>query len=41
MVIIGLHNRLEIWSDKLWNIYREKAENNIEDFASKLSNLGI
>lgn len=41
VVIIGLHNRLEVWSDKLWNAYREKAESNIEDFASKLSDLGI
>lgn len=41
VVITGLHNRLEVWSEKLWNAYREKAEGNIEEFASKLKELGI
>ena len=41
VVITGLNNRLEVWSEKLWNAYRQKAEDNIEDFASKLSDLGI
>ncbi|MCH8244525.1 division/cell wall cluster transcriptional repressor MraZ [Patescibacteria group bacterium] len=41
VVITGLNNRLEVWSEKLWNIYRQKAEDNIEDFASKLSDFGV
>lgn len=41
VVITGLNNRLEVWSEKLWNTYRQKAESSIEEFASKLGDLGI
>ena len=41
VIITGLNNRLEVWSEELWSTYRQKAEDNIEDFASKLGDLGI
>ena len=41
VVITGLNNRLEVWSEELWNTYRQKAEESIEDFVSKLGDLGV
>jgi len=40
-VIIGLYNRLEIWSEEKWDIYRERAEKNVDDLAGKLGELGL
>ena len=41
VVITSLNNRLEVWSEKLWDAYRKGAESNIEDLASKLGDLGV
>jgi MraZ protein len=40
-VIAGLNNRLEIWNEKRWEDYKKKAEQSVEEFASKLSDQGI
>ena len=40
-VIIGLYNRLEVWSEEKWDVYKEKAEKNVGDLASKLGELGL
>ena len=40
-VIIGLYNRLEVWSEERWESYRKKAEQEVDDLASKLGELGL
>ena len=40
-VIIGLYNRLEVWSEEKWEIYKQRAEKNVDDLASKLGELGL
>lgn len=41
VIICGLSNRLEIWDAKKWSDYREKAEAEVDEIASKLGPLGI
>ena len=41
VIIIGLHNRLEIWDAKRWDAYKKKMEKDVGDIASKLGELGI
>ena len=40
-VIIGLYNRLEVWSEERWETYRGRAEKNVDNLASKLGELGL
>ncbi len=41
VTVAGLFNRLEIWDDKKWEIYRSKAEENSDEIAEQLGKLGI
>lgn len=41
VVICGLSNRLEIWDEKKWEVYRKNAEKGVEKIVSKLGPLGI
>jgi MraZ protein len=41
VTIAGLYNRLEIWDEKKWQEYREKAEENTDEIAENLGKLGI
>jgi len=41
IVICGLYNRLEIWNDENWEVYKKKMEKEVGDLASKLGELGI
>lgn len=38
-VIVGLYNRLEIWSEEKWKEYRARTESNAEEIAEQLSGL--
>jgi len=40
-VVAGLYNKIEIWSQERWEMYRQKAEKNLDDLASKLGELGL
>jgi len=40
-VVAGLYNKIEIWSQEKWETYRQKAEKNVDDLASKLGELGL
>ena len=40
-VVIGLNNRLEVWSEEKWEIYKQQAEKKVGDLASKLGELGL
>ena len=39
VVIVGVGNHVEIWSDKLWE--REESERNLESIRSKLASIGL
>jgi len=41
VVVCGLYNRLEIWDEEKWEIYKKEAEKEVGDFAAKLKELGI
>ncbi len=41
VVVCGLSNRLEIWDEQKWEVYRKKAEKGVEEIVSKLGPLGI
>lgn len=41
VVVCGLFNRLEVWDEEKWNIYKTKIEKNVGDLAEKLKELGI
>lgn len=41
VILAGLYNRIEIWDEKRWNVYREKIEKEAGDLAEKLKELGI
>jgi MraZ protein len=40
VVIVGVHNRLEIWNDKAWGEYKSKIEKQADVVAEKLGELG-
>lgn len=40
VVIVGVHNRLEIWNDKTWNEYKSRIGNQADVLAEKLGELG-
>lgn len=40
VVIVGVHNRLEIWNDKSWNEYKTRIGSQADVLAEKLGELG-
>jgi MraZ protein len=41
LVVVGLYNRLEIWSKEAWEKYKRSTEESSTDIAEKLSELGV
>ena len=41
VVIAGLYNRIEIWSEELWNIYKQQTERESNAIAGQLGSLGV
>src|SRR6056297_3645404 len=41
VVVIGLANRIELWSEKKWSDYLQSAEDDSEEIASAMEELGI
>jgi len=41
VTVAGLFNRLEIWDEKKWKIYKTSAEKNTDKIAEQLGKLGI
>lgn len=41
VVLVGVLNRLEIWSEDNWKDYKKNSEKSIGDIAEKLGELGI
>ena len=40
VIIIGLYNRLEIWDEGKWNVYKKDSDKNYNSIAEALSSLG-
>jgi len=40
-VIAGLYNRIEVWDEKKWDIYKTKTEQEAGDIAERLKELGV
>lgn len=41
VVITGLFDRLEIWDEEKWNIYKQKTEAEAGEIAEQLAELGV
>jgi len=41
VTVAGLYNRLEIWDETKWNLYKTKAEKNTDEIAEQLGKLGV
>lgn len=41
VVVTGMYNRLEIWPEESWKKFKEEMEENSEEVAEKLEELGI
>jgi MraZ protein len=41
VAIIGMYNRIEIWSEEDWKKYQEKTEKSVGDIAERLGELGV
>ncbi len=41
VVVAGLYNRIEIWDEAKWQIYKQKTEKEAGDIAERLKELGI
>ncbi len=40
-VILGAINRIEIWSEANWNLYREENEKSFDSLGEKIADLGL
>jgi len=41
IVIAGVYNRLEVWDEKKWTVYKKNAEKNTDEIAEQLGKLGV
>ncbi len=41
LVFAGLYNRIEIWSEDSWNIYKQQTEKDSNVIAEQLGDLGV
>lgn len=41
VVIAGLYNRIEIWSEELWEAYKKQTEQQSNEIAEQLGSLGV
>jgi MraZ protein len=40
-IIAGLYDRIEIWDEEQWNIYKEKMQKESNDIAESMGELGV
>jgi MraZ protein len=39
--IVGVHSRVELWSEDTWKTYKASVESGADELSEKLSNLGV
>ncbi|MEX0869993.1 MAG: division/cell wall cluster transcriptional repressor MraZ [Candidatus Spechtbacterales bacterium] len=41
VIVTGVYNRIEVWDEKIWNLYKKKSEKDAEGLAERLGELGV
>jgi MraZ protein len=41
VVLAGIHNRIEIWDEEAWTLYKRKIEAQADALAEKLGEIGV
>ena len=41
IVIAGVYNRLEIWDEAKWNLFKKSTEKEVDNMAERLGELGV
>lgn len=41
VIIAGVYNRLEIWDENKWNVFKQSSEKEIDNMAERLGELGV
>ncbi len=41
VAVIGVHDRVELWDENVWNAYKERIEKQADALAEKLGEVGI
>lgn len=41
IAIVGVHTRVELWSEENWKEYRQNVESKADDLAEKLGGIGV
>ena len=41
VIFAGVHDRIEIWNEKRWNVYKKKIESQADMMAEKLDTTGV
>lgn len=41
VVFAGIHNRVELWNEKAWSLYKKRIEKQADQLAEKLGELGV
>jgi len=41
VIIVGVHNRLEVWDKNKWDLFKKGTEKEIDNMAERLGELGI
>lgn len=41
VVLAGIHNRIELWNEKAWSLYKKRIEKQADQLAEKLGELGV
>ena len=41
VIIAGVYNRLEIWDEAKWDIFKKQSEKEVDNIAERLGNLGV
>ncbi len=41
VVLAGIHNRIEIWDEKKWESYKSTIEEQADELAEKLGEIGV
>lgn len=41
VIVTGVYNRIELWDERLWNVYKKKSEKDAEGLAERLGELGV
>ena len=41
VIIAGVYNRLEIWDENKWDVFKQNSEKEVDNMAERLGELGV